>query len=101
MREPVVEGKGQKVLHPEPEREFEPVVFWAECDTFSDLDIGHVAELGEEFSGGIGLDNRCCGVFIRVFPGLLCQSGVVQAASDSEGCEQQESVFFHVRSFCL
>ena len=54
-REVVVEREGQQVLHAEAHGELETVVLGAEGDTLSDLDVGHVAQLCEEFAGGVGL----------------------------------------------
>ena len=53
-REIVVERQRQEVLHPETHRQLEPVVFRAERDALADLDVGHVAQLLDQFVGRIG-----------------------------------------------
>ena len=50
----VVERQRQQVLHPETHRQFEPFVFGPEGDALAHLDVGHVAQLLDQFVGRVG-----------------------------------------------
>ena len=97
-REVVVERQRQKVLHAEAHRQFEPVVFGPEGDALADLDVGHVAQLCQQFAGRIGRDDFGAEVAFlrrRDLRPLLCRG-----QRPAGGQQEQDREFFH-RIFLL